>query len=787
MISHFQKIARELAIQENQVVATVTLLDEGGTVPFISRYRKEVTGSLDEVAIANIRDRINQLRELDKRKEAIIKSLKEQEKLTHELEKKVQEAETMTLLEDIYLPFKPKRRTKATIAREKGLENLAKFIFEQPSGNIHKEAALYINIEKEVSNEDEALQGARDIIAEWINEDLEARNRIRDLFHRKGIFKSKVIAGKEEEGQKYKDYFDWEEPISKAPSHRILAMRRGEKEMILTLDTFPPEEDAQHILERLFIKTKSEAAEHVSLAIKDSYKRLLKPSMETEIRMVTKKKADEEAIKVFADNLRQLLLSPPLGEKNVLALDPGFRTGCKLVILDKQGKLLHNETIYPNEPQKKVRESGALVKYLCEKYEIEAIAVGNGTASRETESFLISLDLPKSIAIVMVNESGASIYSASDIARQEFPNHDVTVRGAVSIGRRLMDPLAELVKIDAKSIGVGQYQHDVDQNQLKQSLDDTVISCVNAVGVEVNTASTEILTYVSGLGPQLAKNIVQYRDEHGPFTDRRSLQEVPRLGDKAFEQAAGFLRIREAKNPLDSSAVHPERYATVEQMAKDMGQSVKDLMNDANLRKIINLNRYVDENVGLPTLQDIMEELAKPGRDPRESFELFSFLEGVNHIEDLKIGMKLPGIVTNITNFGAFVDVGVHQDGLVHVSHISDKFISNPAEVVSVQQKVTVTVLEVDVARKRISLSMKSEPFAETVPDKTIKSGKFSKPEKFDKEKKYVKKEGKQKFDKPKREKPKFNKPKPLNPKEKAKQEEEDMKAKLALLKSKFR
>lgn len=776
---HFQKIAQELSISEKQVEATVNLIDEGGTVPFISRYRKEATGSLDEVAIAEIRDRVVQLRDLDKRKEAILKSLNDQEKLTPELEKMVSQAETMTKLEDIYLPYKPKRRTKATIAKEKGLEPLAKYIFEQPHGKLSAEASKYINSEIEVTNTEEAIQGARDIIAEWINEDQEARTRIRDLFYKKGIYKSKVIPGKEEEGQKYKDYFDWEEPVAKAPSHRILAMRRGEKEMVLSLDVFPPEEDAIQVLGKLFIKNHSEASDHVSLAIKDSYKRLLKPSMETDVRLGNKKKADEDAIKVFAENLRQLLLSAPLGEKNVMAVDPGFRTGCKLVCLDRQGKLLHNENIYPNEPQKKVRESGALVKYLCEKFNIEAIAVGNGTASRETEAFLQSLDLPKSIIIVMVNESGASIYSASDVARQEFPDKDVTVRGAVSIGRRLMDPLAELVKIEPKSIGVGQYQHDVDQNLLKQSLDDTVISCVNAVGVEVNTASTEILTYVSGLGPQLARNIVDYRNDHGPFRDRKSLQKVPRLGAKAYEQAAGFLRIRDAKNPLDSSAVHPERYETVERMAKDLGQSVKDLITNANLRQIINLQSYVDENTGLPTLQDIIEELAKPGRDPRQSFEVFSFMEGVNNIEDLKSGMKLPGIVTNITNFGAFVDIGVHQDGLVHVSHLSDKFITNPAEVVSVQQKVDVTVLEVDVARKRISLSMKQDPFAETIVEPTVR------PARKEREKTLNR--------------PKFNQPNTQpnnkdsqgkNKKEapkKAKEEESDMMAKLAQLKNKFR
>ncbi|CAN5306563.1 Tex family protein [soil metagenome] len=799
--SHYQKIASEFSISVKQVEATVTLLDEGGTVPFISRYRKEVTGSLDEVAIAGIRDRISQLRDLDKRKEAVLKSLKDQQKLSPELKTKVEEAETMAILEDIYLPFKPKRRTKATVAREKGLEPLAKFIFEQEAGNIHKEAQKYVNPEKEVGNEEEAIQGARDIIAEWINEDQEARSRIRDLFYKKGIFKSKTIPGKEEEGQKYKDYFDWEEPVAKAPSHRVLAMRRGEKEMVLTLDLFPPEEDAIHILERLFIKGRSEAATHISLAIKDSYKRLLKPSMETEVRIATKKKADEEAIRVFTENLRQLLLSPPLGEKNVMAIDPGFRTGCKLVCLDRQGKLMHFETIFPNEPQKKVRESGALLKYLLEKYKIEAIAIGNGTASRETEAFIASLDLPKSVVTVMVNESGASIYSASEVARREFPDQDVTVRGAVSIGRRLMDPLAELVKIDPKSIGVGQYQHDVDQNSLKQSLDDTVISCVNAVGVEVNTASMEILTYVSGLGPQLARNIVDYRNDNGPFKDRFSLLEVPRLGEKAFEQAAGFLRIRDAKNPLDNSAVHPEQYETVERMAKDLGLSVKELVSDSNLRKIVNLQRYVDEKTGMPTLQDIMEELDKPGRDPRQSFEVFSFMEGVNNLGDLKVGMKLPGIVTNITNFGAFVDIGVHQDGLVHVSHISDKFITNPAEVVTVQQKVTVTVLEVDVTRKRISLSMKTDPFAEPVVEKPAKPERPVRENKFQKQKsEYTKKPAdtrpKEKDKHKSREQDKFKgrdgdrhkfKGKEKPRKESPKDEEDDFAAKLAMLKNKFR
>lgn len=715
---HIKKISEELNILPRQVVATIELLDEGATVPFISRYRKELTGSLDEVAIAAIRDRVNQLRDLDKRKDAILKSLKEQEKLTPELEQKVLKAETMAILEDIYLPYKPKRRTKATVAREKGLEPLAKAVFEQEEKDIQKIAESFIDSEKEVNSIEEALQGARDIIAEWVNENAEARAAMRSLFLEKGIFKSTVIPGKEEEGIKYKDYFEWEEPIATAPSHRVLAMRRGEKELILMLDAFPPEEDALHLLEKQFVKANNETAEHVKTAIKDGYRRLLKPSMETEVRLTTKKRADDEAIRVFGENLRQLLLTAPLGQKNVLALDPGFRTGCKLVCLDKQARLLHHDTIYPNEPQKKTAESGALIKHLCEKHDIDAIAIGNGTASRETESFVRTLGLPKNIAIVMVNESGASIYSASEVAREEFPDKDVTVRGAVSIGRRLMDPLAELVKIDPKSIGVGQYQHDVDQNALKQNLDDVVMSCVNSVGVEINTASKQLLMYVSGLGPQLAQNIVEYRNTHGAFKDRASLRNVPRLGDKAYEQAAGFLRIQHAANPLDSSAVHPERYALVEKMASDLNCSIDQLMQDESLRKKIVLKNYVSDTVGLPTLNDILEELAKPGRDPREHFEAFAFQEGVNHIEDLKVGMKLPGIVTNITNFGVFIDIGVHQDGLAHISHLSDGFVQNPADVVSVQQKVQATVLEVDVPRKRISLSLKSDPFAVAKPGK---------------------------------------------------------------------
>ncbi|MDF2158305.1 Tex family protein [Algoriphagus sp. CAU 1675] len=708
------KIAEELQVKPSQVKATMDLLDEGATVPFISRYRKEATGSLDEVQVASVRDRLLQLRELDKRKEAVLKSIEDQGKLTAELKKAVEEAETMSKLEDIYLPYKPKRRTKATIAREKGLEPLAEKIFEQKSMDLDAVAEQFISEEREVKTLEEALQGARDIIAEWVNENAVLREKMRKLFLEDGVFTSRVIPGKENEAIKYKDYFDWSEPIKTAPSHRVLAMRRGEKELFLMLDSCPEEGSALALMEREILENESNSAvDQVRIALKDSYRRLLKPSMETEIRLLTKKRADEEAIRVFSENLRQLLLGAPLGEKSVMAIDPGFRTGCKLVCLGPQGQFLHYEAIYPHEPQRRTAEAGLAVKGLVEKYDIQAIAIGNGTAGRETEAFVKSLGLQKSVIVTMVNESGASIYSASEVAREEFPDLDLTVRGAVSIGRRLMDPLAELVKIDPKSIGVGQYQHDVDQSALKNALDDTVISAVNGVGVEVNTASKQLLTYVSGLGPVLAQNIVDYRNQHGPFSSRAQLLKVPRLGEKAFEQAAGFLRIRKAKHPLDSSAVHPERYELVEKMAKDLGASVHDLMNSDELRNRINLKNYVSETVGIPTLQDILEELAKPGRDPRESFEIFQFEEGVNSISDLKTGMKLPGIVTNITAFGAFVDVGVHQDGLVHLSHLADRFVKDPNEVVSVNQKVQVTVMEVDIPRKRIGLSMKSDPFAE--------------------------------------------------------------------------
>ncbi|MBE5320226.1 RNA-binding transcriptional accessory protein [Pedobacter sp. MR2016-19] len=708
MLTHHKIIAAELKVAEKQVTATINLLDEGATVPFISRYRKEVTGSLDEVEVAAIRDRVLQLRDLDKRREAILKSMTELGKLTPELEKKINEAETISLLEDIYLPFKPKRKTRASVAKEKGLEPLALQIFEQNAFDLAASAEKFINTEKGVNSLDEALAGARDIIAEMISENAEARTKMRTYFQEKAVFKSEVIKGKEEEGIKYKDYFEWSEPVKTAASHRVLAMRRGEKELILRLDALPPAEDAIAILQNQFILGNNAASKQVQQALEDGYKRLLEPAMETELRVFTKQKADQEAIRVFAENARQLLLAAPMGQKNVLAIDPGFRTGCKVVCLDKQGQLLENTAIYPHTGQGNVKNAEFTIQQLCEKHNIEAIAIGNGTAGRETETFVRGLNLPH-ITIVMVNESGASIYSASEVAREEFPTQDITVRGAVSIGRRLMDPLAELVKIDPKSIGVGQYQHDVDQNKLQASLDDTVISAVNAVGVELNTASKQILAYVSGLGPTLAQNIVDYRNTNGAFKNRESLKKVPRLGDKAYEQAAGFLRIRNAENVLDTSGVHPERYAVVGKMAKDLSTTVSALMKDTQLQKQIKPQQYVTDEIGLPTLNDILKELAKPGRDPREQFEAFSFTDGVNEIADLRVGMKLPGIVTNITNFGAFVDIGVHQDGLVHTSQLANRFVANPNDIVKVHQKVEVTVMEVDAARKRISLSMKTE------------------------------------------------------------------------------
>lgn len=710
-IRFYKKIALQLGIAEKQVSATVGLLDEGATIPFISRYRKEMTGSLDEVQVANVRDEIERLRALEKRREAIMESIEGQGKLTPELIQQINAAETLSTLEDIYLPYKPKRRTRATIAREKGLEPLAELIFKQGKMDVEAEAEKFVAVDTStglsVTSTEEALSGARDIIAEWINENAEARDKIRTLFKRSATIKSKVLRGKEEIGEKFKDYFDWEEPLMSCPSHRLLAIRRGEGEEVLNIHIAPPEDDAYKILEMQFVTSTNAASEQVKLAAHDAYDRMMQSSIESELRMLTKELADEKAIQVFADNLRELLLASPLGQKAILAIDPGFRTGCKVVALDKQGKLLEDTVIYPHE-QNKIFHSKQTIVALCAKHNLEAIAIGNGTASRETENFIRSIDeLPKDINIIMVNESGASIYSASDVAREEFPDKDITVRGAVSIGRRLADPLAELVKIDAKSIGVGQYQHDVDQYLLKKKLDEVVESCVNRVGVEVNTASKQLLTYVSGLGPQLAKNIVEYRNENGAFKTRKDLLKVPRMGDKAFEQAAGFLRVANGKHPLDRSAVHPESYPIVEKMATDLNCTIEQLMNDKELRKKISLQKYVTETVGLPTLNDIMNELDKPGRDPRKSFEVFKFDDSVHEIADLRVGMRLPGIVTNVTNFGAFVDIGVHQDGLVHVSQLSNTFVSDPNTVVKVSQQVMVTVTEVDAQRKRIALSMK--------------------------------------------------------------------------------
>jgi uncharacterized protein len=707
---HCRTISRELAISERQIQATAALLDEGATVPFIARYRKEVTGGLDEVQIINIRDRLEGLRELDKRRESIIKSIEEQGKMTDDLLAKIIAAETLTILEDIYLPYKPKRRTRGMIAREKGLEPLALELFAQGDIDPESAAAAYVDPEKELPTIEEVLAGSRDIMAEWINEDAEARAALREYFFEQAVLSSAVVKGKEEEGAKYRDYFEWTEPAKSIPSHRLLAIRRGTEEGFLSFRMQPDEEEGIELLKRHFVRGANKAAEQVALASEDAYKRLLSLSLETEIRGATKEKADEYAIKVFADNLRELLLASPLGQKTILALDPGLRTGCKLVCLNRQGKLIHNGTIYPLQPHNKVAESARVIQDLVKSLSIEAIAIGNGTGGREALAFVKEISFDRNVTVVMVNESGASVYSASEVARREFPDHDVTVRGAVSIGRRLMDPLAELVKIDPKSIGVGQYQHDVDQRSLKKSLDDVVVSCVNAVGVDVNTASKELLSYVSGLSERLAQGIVAFRDEHGPFRSRESFTEVSGMGPKTFEQAAGFLRIREGGHPLDGSAVHPESYHIVEAMAKDLGCTVEDLVRDASLRKKIKLEKYESDTVGMPTLQDIMNELSKPGRDPRSEFEVFNYTEGVSEIADVKQGMVLPGVVTNVTAFGAFVDIGVHQDGLVHISQLADRFVSNPSEVVKVGQKVRTTVLDVDVSRKRISLSMKTNP-----------------------------------------------------------------------------
>lgn len=702
-------IASALNITDVQVENTIVLLEGGATVPFISRYRKELTGSLDEVQVAAIRDRLAQLKELDKRRESIKESITEQEKMTPELEQQLNNALTLSELEDIYLPYRPKKKTRASEARAKGLEPLAQLLFKQFNLKVDIEAEKYVDASKNVNTTEEALAGARDIIAEMINEDAALRGRLRNLFAREAQMISKVAKGKTADARKYEDYFDFKELFSKAPSHRILAMLRGENEGFLKITIEPDEEKALDILYRNTVKSNNEASQQVKKAATDCYKRLLCPSMVTEFRQIAKEKADLKAVEYFAGNLRQLLLAPPLGGKNVLALDPGFRTGCKVVCLDKQGNLLHNETIYPHPPESKVKEAVKKITNLVNAYKIEAIAIGNGTAGRETERFIKSIKFDRDLIAVMVNESGASIYSASAVAREEFPDYDVTVRGAVSIGRRLMDPLAELVKIDPKSIGVGQYQHDVDQNLLQKSLEDVVVSCVNAVGVEVNTASKELLTYVSGVGPALAQNFIDYRKENGPFTTRNDFKKVKRFGDKAFEQAAGFLRIRNGSNPLDNSAIHPESYPIVKKMAQKAQCKPEDLIKDEALRKNIDIKEYVTPETGLPTLEDIMKELAKPGLDPRKKFDFFEFDKDVNSVKDLKPGMVLPGIVTNITAFGAFVDIGVHQDGLVHISQMADRYISNPHEVVQLNQKVTVRVLEIDIDRKRISLSMKTE------------------------------------------------------------------------------
>ncbi|WP_414663465.1 Tex family protein [Horticoccus sp. 23ND18S-11] len=718
---HVLRLAQELNVKVFQVAATAQLIAEGATVPFIARYRKEATGELDEVQVTSIRDRLEQLRALDERRAAILSSLKERNLLTKELEQAITAADTLTALEDIYLPFRPKKRTRATIAKEKGLEPLSELLWAQdPATDVTAAAQAYVgreyvaddgkNVKSKIASIDEALAGARDILAERVSDDKDARARLRAVYQRDAVVSSKVMPGKENDGEaaKFKDYFEWSEPLAKAPSHRVLAMRRGEKELFLMMRVQLADETAAFAtVQSLFVKAKCPAADQVMLAVQDAAKRLLAPAMETEMRLESKKRADEAAIKVFTDNLRELLLSAPLGQRAVMAIDPGFRTGCKTVLLDRQGKLLHNDVIFPDRHAEEAKEKLlGFVKF----FNVEAIAIGNGTAGRETEAFVRTLGLPPAITIVMVNESGASIYSASEVAREEFPDHDLTVRGAVSIGRRLMDPLAELVKLDPKSIGVGQYQHDVDQSALKRSLDDTVVSAVNGVGVELNTASKQLLSYVSGLNTATAAAIIARRNEKGAFKSRADLKEVPRLGPKAFEQAAGFLRIRDGSHPLDASSVHPERYALVEKMAADLGATVDDLIRDGKLRARIKLEAYVTADVGLPTLTDILAELAKPGRDPRQKFEAFSFTDGINRPEDLKPGMRLPGIVTNVTAFGAFVDIGVHQDGLVHVSQLADTFVKEPATVVRPQQKVMVTVTEIDLARQRIALSMRSKP-----------------------------------------------------------------------------
>jgi uncharacterized protein len=701
-------IAQLVAIQETQVNNTINLLNEGATVPFIARYRKERTGSLDEVQIESVKDAKEKMEELLKRKETILKTIQEQDLLTADLQKRIEDCFDPTELEDIYLPYKPKRRTRASIAREKGLEPLAKIIMNQNEPDVERKAHAFVN--ESVESVDEAFAGARDIISEWINENEKARSIVRRTFDSGAFISSKLIKGKESDATKYSDYFDWNEPLKKCPSHRLLAMRRGENEGFLRVSVAPEGEEAVLRLKRFFIHSNNACSDQMELAVTDAYKRLLEPSIETEFANSSKERADDEAIRVFAENMRQLLLGAPLGQKRVLAIDPGYRSGCKVVCLDAQGNLLHNETIYPHKPQEEIKQAARKMSSLVSSYQIEAVAIGNGTASRETEQFIKKLHFDRELRVYVVSEDGASIYSASKIARDEFPQYDVTVRGAVSIGRRLMDPLAELVKIDPKSIGVGQYQHDVDQKKLKNSLDKVVESSVNLVGVNVNTASPHLLTYISGLGPQLAQNIVDYRKENGPFGARTDLQKVPRMGSKAFEQSAGFLRIPEAGNPLDNTAVHPESYHVVEKMAKDLKCSIQELISGEELQKQIVLINYVTDKTGLPTLEDIKRELAKPGRDPRQGIKVFEFAPNIFKVEDLEVGMVLPGIVTNITKFGAFVDVGVKQDGLIHVSQMADRFISDPAEIVKLHQHVHVKVIELDLQRKRIQLSLKQVP-----------------------------------------------------------------------------
>ncbi|MCQ2309643.1 MAG: RNA-binding transcriptional accessory protein [Bacteroidales bacterium] len=706
-MNYTSKISKEFNVSERAAENVIKLLGEGATVPFIARYRKEMTNTMNEETVAGIKKRIEQLEELDKRKEFVLKSISEQEKLTPELEKQIKEAETMQDVEDLYLPYKPKRRTRAEIARQKGLEPLAKLIMSQNSDDVNGLAKRYINKEKDVNSEEDALKGACDIMAEWVSENIKGRNKIRDIYHKSGVIKSSLVKGKEAEAQTYKQYFDFSEPISKAASHRILALFRAEEEGLLKVKLDINDEDALKTLDNIFLKGDNASTDLVQDAIDDAWKRLLEPSLETEIRALYKQKADEVAVKVFAENLRQLLLAAPLGQKRVLALDPGFRTGCKVVILNEYGALIHNETIFPHPPQNEMHAAAAKIRYLVQAYKVQVIAIGNGTAGRETEDFIKSIKFDRDITAVMVNESGASVYSASKVARDEFPEYDITVRGAVSIGRRLMDPLAELVKIDPKSIGVGQYQHDVNQKMLGDELGNVVESCVNAVGVELNSASEQLLSYVSGVGPQLASSIVKYRNENGGFKSRKQLMEVPRLGNKAFEQCAGFLRIHGAAQPLDASAVHPESYHIVEKMAKKLNVKVSELIGNKELISKINPKEFIEKDFGIETINDIISELEKPGRDPRKSFETFEFDKNIRTINDLRQGMQLVGIVTNVTAFGCFVDVGVHQDGLVHISQMSSRFITDPNEVVKLNQKVKVTVTEVDIPRKRISLSMK--------------------------------------------------------------------------------